>query len=114
MSKTSKDKLTIEKCRQEMAKQYKTKIETLEKENKRLVLENIELRKKVSDYEITLENTKEWIERMQDYVNMDDEELNALKNDAKIRKEFNDAFGPLAKAFGFGRMNSLFDIMGRF
>ncbi|MBO5386840.1 MAG: hypothetical protein J6A59_01675 [Lachnospiraceae bacterium] len=79
-----KDKLTIEKCRQELSKKYKAEISELNSEIKKLREENESLKDKIREHESEMEAMKEWLERMQDYTNLSDEELKELVKKAKL------------------------------
>lgn len=76
-----------EQLRQDIAKQYKGKIAELEQENKMLInklqiqqSELQDLRAKISEYE-------DWIERMQDFCNMSDEQRKDFIENSKKSSE---------------------------
>ena len=103
-----KDKLTLEKCRQEMAKKYKSEISELNIEIKRLRDENSELRDKISNYESEMLTMKDWLERMQEYTNMDQKDLEDLIASEKAKGEIDKAMSRLINGpFGllFGKMH---------
>lgn len=54
----SKKQNNYEKCRQEMARKYNERIKALEEENKKLIIDNIELKKKLRTTEDELEQLK--------------------------------------------------------
>ena len=88
-----------EQIRQDIAKQYKGKIAELEKENKMLInklqmqqSELQDLRAKICEYE-------DWIERMQDFCNMSDEQR---KDFIEQSRKSNETAKLLSGLFDFG------------
>ena len=100
-----KDKLNIEKCRQEMSKRYKDEINNLKSEVKSLRVKNIELEDKVRAYESEMIVMKDWLERMQEYTNMSQEDLETIILNERIKGEvdkslhrlFSGPFGSILK-----------------
>lgn len=69
-------KIKLEQYRQKIAKQYKDKIQQLESENIKLKKKHDELRDSNLALEEENRQLKEWVERMLEYTNMDNEQVN--------------------------------------
>lgn len=72
-----------EKLRREIQKVYKSKMTVLEATNKELQKENGTMKIAIIEYEEKLACAVEWVERMQEYVNLSDKELQTLFSHAK-------------------------------
>lgn len=70
-------KQTMERARQEMAKKYKGRIESLEKELREQKALNAALQEDNSHLSSRVSELEEWVERMQEFCNMTDEERNS-------------------------------------
>lgn len=80
-------KVSREEIRREVAKSYKDKIATLERENAQLRDKIVNLNTENNSLRAEAEQLREWTERMQDFCNMDDSEREQLIKDAKQREE---------------------------
>lgn len=108
----NKQKIRINQVREKIAHDYKDRlnqkdqqIQALAEENKNLRRENRELKEKITAAEELQRMNSEWLERMQEYVNMTPEEMEnvrkSLASSAEMRKTMSDA----ARVFGFMESN---------
>lgn len=92
-----KTKKQIEnQLRNKIAKQYTSRIKNLEERNKQLhfAYQNALKRAQKAEYKIAeLENKifqyEDWIERLQEFCNMNEEDRNLVIKELKIKKQFN-------------------------
>lgn len=104
MSMENKKKLKAQLIN-EVRKEYSNKIENLTKENGRLKEENqrlkeehCQLSERILELSNELEQYKDWNERMQEFVNMSDEERNETIENIRKTKETSERFTSM---FGF-------------
>lgn len=89
-----------EKIRQEISKKYKMQIEELKADNKLMREENIILKEKLENVEHELSIKTEWIERMQEFCNMTDDDRKTLIESEKIKSEVYEKMNVLASGIG--------------
>lgn len=88
-----------EQMRQNIAKQYKDKINKLESENKMLINKLQIEQTKVAELETKICEYEDWIERMQDFCNMNDEQR---KDFIEHSRKSNETAKLLSGLFDFG------------
>lgn len=93
----NKDKVKMEKYRSEIAKQYKDKLSKLENSNRELLLENSELKNKVTELDKELYRYKEILEILQKHLQLSEEELQNIINKFKTDKLISDSINSLIK-----------------
>ena len=91
----------------EIARQFKAKVERLEEINKNLSVQNENLRKEKETlcetiYKLTEENEqlKDWVGRMQSFMDMSDEERNEYFKSLKASKEAAEKFNSIMGFYG--------------
>lgn len=89
-----------EKIRTELSKKYKTRITELESENLLLRDSVSQLKVQNSELQNQLESMKEWVERMQDFCNMSEEDLKRSIENEKALEQAKSSLKVLAVGLG--------------
>ena len=97
MKKTEKQ--NVEKIRQKIAKDYKEKFTELGATNKKLILENSQLKSQIHELEEELRKKEDWNRRLLEYKNLSEKDLENLKNQAEGAAEIQKTFGRIVSSF---------------
>lgn len=88
-----------EKIRAEVSKRYKGEIEELKAQVNELRKENFDLKVQLSESEGKVVDYEEWIERMQEYCNFSEEEMQVLKEKLQTRSRIEDIMKGMSPLF---------------
>ena len=96
--KTEKQK--HEEIRRSIAKKYNEQLDNLARENKKLTKEVAELHELTSKQEAQIREMQDWVERLQEFVNMEPEEFQKYMKDQKLRADVDKSMHEMFKLFG--------------
>lgn len=97
-----------EQIRVKVAKQYKDTIKSLEIENKELKEKILILENELNELKSELSSKTEWIERMQEFCNMSDEDRKVFLENEKAKQEIQESLNILTH--GINNSNFLSDV----
>lgn len=95
-----KNKVKVEEIRQEISKRYKDEIAGLKSELKETRIENNQLKDRVRELEGEIDSLKDWVSRMQEFVNMEPEEFQKMLENERKRSELDDSMSKFNLLFG--------------
>ena len=108
MASGKTDKQKHEEIRRSIAKKYNEQLDSLTRENKKLIKEVEELRELNNKQEAQIREMQDWVERLQEFVNMDPEEFKKYMENQKLRADVDKSmhnmfqlFGVMSKSFPF-------------
>lgn len=81
------EKIKVEEIRVEFAKKYNEQLRALQRENAELREQNTELLNKYNDAQAKLSEYEDWIERMQEFCNMSEDDRKAYLNAQQVQGE---------------------------
>ena len=96
--KTEKQK--HEEIRRSIARKYNEQLDNLTRENKSLTKEIEELRELTNKQEAQIREMQDWVERLQEFVNMEPEEFKKYMEDHKLRANVDKSMQDMFKLFG--------------
>lgn len=86
------EKIKVEEIRVEFAKKYNEQLRALQRENAELREQNTDLLNKYNAAQAKLNEYEDWIERMQEFCNMSEDDRKAYLKAKQVQGEMADLF----------------------